>query len=310
MNERAGGAPKFVGKMLRSPHQGDRLTDARLPQGESQHREGAEPKSVAELAELARQQARALSGCVDREESTDDTSHFDEDNRLLELDGYRIMDSGRGDPAFDRITRTACRLFRAKVSHIGIMDGSRLWYKSACGPYPVETPREDSLCSVQFTPERVKETSVMCYGDMERAMESASNPLPFRRAVSLGLRFYASAPLITPSGMKLGTLCIGDTKPRDELSEEEQDSLQTLAGVVMDLMEARKLAAHFQDVCESKEWQIRMSIGMTNESQGSVASSESSRMRAWATAREQEIEKARMQELRLHNEQSLVNPDA
>jgi hypothetical protein len=137
-------------------------------------------------------------------------------------------------------------------------------------------------------------------------MESATDPLPFRLAAKLGLRFYASAPLVSTNGFKLGTLCIGDVKPREALSEEDRDTLQMLAGVVMDLMEARKLAAHFQDVCESKEWQIRMAacgIGPPSDLERSEASSESLRLREWAAGREREIEEARLQELRLQNEQ-------
>ena len=278
----------------------------RPPQGE-----GAVQKSVAELAEIA----RSLSDSVAPKDTDMDMSHLHEDSRLLELDGYRILDSGP-DSAFDRIIKTACRLFGTQMAHIGIMDRGRMWYKASCGfPYPKETPRQYTTCSIQFTPEAIEDTSVVCFPNLRRAMESASNPRPFQPAVKNGAHFYASAPLISPNGMKLGTICIGDSKPRDALSEEEQESLETLAGVVMDLMEARKLAAHFQDVCESKEWQIRMSHGMptrgigvlgaANEpqpEQQSAASSESSRLRAWGEAREQEIEEARLQELRLHTE--------
>lgn len=286
------------------------MDDARSPQQVGV----AEQKSMAELAEIAR---TFLAICVPPNQSIK-APQLREDNRLQELDGYRILDSGK-DEAFERITKTACRLFGTPLAHIGIMDDQRLWYKATCGPYPNETPRRDSVCSTQFTPELVEARSVVCFSDMRRAMENASDSRPFKRACELGLRFYASAPLISPNGMKLGTLCIGDQKPRDALSEEEEDSLMTLAGLVMDLMEARKLASHFQDVCESKEWQIRMSQGMPTHgigaasvaadepAQRSAASSESSRLRAWGEAREQEIQEARLQELQLHTELSQAN---
>jgi len=55
------------------------------------------------------------------------------------------------------------------------------------------------------------------------------------------IRFYAGAPLMTPDGYKLGTLCIIDTNPRPAgLDLAEKQNLRELAGMVMDNMICRK----------------------------------------------------------------------
>ncbi|WP_346016948.1 GAF domain-containing protein [Methylobacterium sp. GC_Met_2] len=48
------------------------------------------------------------------------------------------------------------------------------------------------------------------------------------------MRFYAGAPLLTPDGEALGSLCVIDTVPRPErLSPERSEGLQALAAQVM-----------------------------------------------------------------------------
>jgi two-component system cell cycle sensor histidine kinase/response regulator CckA len=53
------------------------------------------------------------------------------------------------------------------------------------------------------------------------------------------IRFYAGAPLITPSGHQVGVLCLNDTVPRPPLTDEEMANLEDLASIVVDEMEFR-----------------------------------------------------------------------
>ena len=51
--------------------------------------------------------------------------------------------------------------------------------------------------------------------------------------------FYASAPLITPAGHALGTLCVFDSVPK-ALTESQIERLRDLAEVIVGLFERRR----------------------------------------------------------------------
>jgi len=64
------------------------------------------------------------------------------------------------------------------------------------------------------------------------------------------IRFYAGAPLITPEGYKLGTLCVIDTVSR-VLSEKQKETLRILSGFIINHFELRKKSRQLKDTEEN-----------------------------------------------------------
>ena len=70
-----------------------------------------------------------------------------------------------------------------------------------------------------------------------RTARFADNPLVTGEPY---LRFYAGAPLITREGLRLGTLCVLDSKPRQGFTPEQDQVLQALTRQVMTQLEYRQ----------------------------------------------------------------------
>ena len=128
-----------------------------------------------------------------------------EQARLDELRSLALLDTLPED-RFDRITRTARRLFGVKTALVSLIDADRQWFKSVQGLDASELPRGISFCGHAILREGafiVEDTAV--------DLRFADNPLvvgaPF-------IRFYAGMPLHGPQGHRVGTLCIIDPLPR------------------------------------------------------------------------------------------------
>lgn len=161
----------------------------------------------------------------------------DEEERLDALRRYEILDTPQ-DGAFDQITAVAAEFFRVPIALVSLVDHDRIWFKSRAGLDASEIDRAPGLCSSAILSSDFYQVS-----DASIDVRTLANPLV---TGSLGLRFYAAAPLRTRDGFNLGTLCIIDREPR-ELTASEAAMLTKLASLVMDQMElrlaARKIAA-------------------------------------------------------------------
>lgn len=69
----------------------------------------------------------------------------DEQQRLAVLRSLHILDTPP-EERFDRITRTAQRLFNVPIALISLIDAHRQWFKSCQGLPVSETPRGISFC--------------------------------------------------------------------------------------------------------------------------------------------------------------------
>jgi signal transduction histidine kinase len=156
----------------------------------------------------------------------------DEEARLAAVRRYDILDTPP-DGAFDRVTALAARLFGVPIAIISIVDGDRIWFKSHHGTEVDQIGREPGLYT-----SAVMQTDAFASSDESLDPQLLSDPLV---AGEHGFRFYAAAPLISPDGFNLGTLCVIDRQPRT-LSEREIATLEDLAAIVIDELELRHAA--------------------------------------------------------------------
>ncbi len=155
-----------------------------------------------------------------------------EKTRLEDLYSYRILDT-TPEQELDELTEIASLVFNVPISLITFIDNDRQWFKSKTGIDANQTSREDSFC--RHTLNNPKE--VLVVKDSLKDLRFRDNPLVTEDP---NIRFYAGAPLETPTGSVLGTLCVIDNQPR-EITENEQRVLQILARKAMTYLNTRKL---------------------------------------------------------------------
>jgi signal transduction histidine kinase len=163
-----------------------------------------------------------------------------EGKRLERLRGYNILDTAQ-EASFDSITRIISKTLGVPISLVSLVDENRQWFKSHFGIDVSETPRDMAFCA-----HTIHHETVLVVPNALEDDRFHDNPLV---SGETALRFYAGAPLITPDGYKIGTLCAIDSKPR-ELSEDHKLLLQELAGIVIDEMELRRAR---QEVLKTNE---------------------------------------------------------
>ncbi|WP_425100647.1 sensor histidine kinase [Tropicibacter sp. S64] len=158
----------------------------------------------------------------------------DQAARLSDLHRYNILDTAP-ERAFDDLVALVARLLDVPVALISLVDEGRQWFKARVGLDEGQTDLESSICSHAILVDGITEI-----GDTLSDPRTLDNPLCCGRSGQM--RFYAGAPLVTPSGRKLGTLCVLDTVPR-VLTELQREVLRVLADQVMSQLDLRAALA-------------------------------------------------------------------
>ncbi|WP_224999035.1 GAF domain-containing sensor histidine kinase [Cesiribacter sp. SM1] len=165
-----------------------------------------------------------------------------EKERLNALYNYAVLDTEQ-EAEFNNIVQLASQICNTPVSLITLLDSNRQWFKARVGVDIPETHRNISFCT-----HAIEEHGIMVVPDATKDERFVNNPLvtgfPF-------IKFYAGAPLVTPAGYALGTLCVIDQQTR-ELTQEQLFALQTLSQQVVSQLELRQKVRQLNAIVETK----------------------------------------------------------
>ncbi|APX86064.1 hypothetical protein BV511_15990 [Methylorubrum extorquens] len=175
--------------------------------------------------------------------------------RLAALDAYAILDTAP-EKGFDDVVLLARNICEVPVALVSFVAGDRQWFKARIGFPDCGTDLNASVCAHVLT-----EPDLLVIPDLSRDPRTSSNPLV---AGGPRIRFYAGAPLRTPDGLTLGSLCVIDVEPRPAgLTLRQSESLRALAGQVMAQMELRQALADERRLLGQGEELIRTQAALS-----------------------------------------------
>ncbi len=169
-----------------------------------------------------------------------------EATRLAALRALQILDTSP-TREFNSLVRLARDLVEVPISAISLVDQHRQWFKAIEGLDCKETPREVSFCA-----------HTICAAE-PFIVNNAIRDDRFRENVLVRnapkIRFYAGVPLQLADGLRLGSLCVMDTKPRT-MTDIELARLQHLSEMAIALLNshARSIqSSHQAKIIEEQE---------------------------------------------------------
>ena len=129
----------------------------------------------------------------------------DEADRLNALRDLLLLDTPP-EERYDRLARFVAEQLDMPIALLTLVDGQRQWFKSRVGVEATQTPRDISFCG-----HAIMGNALFVIEDASSDPRFSDNPLVVGEP---HIRFYAGAPLSSPSGYHIGTLCVIDTVPR------------------------------------------------------------------------------------------------
>lgn len=151
-----------------------------------------------------------------------------EPERLAAVRALRLLDAQR-EERFDRITRLAATLCEAESAALTMIDADRIWPVSTFNMPREAIPRGQGLCYLAE-----KE------GELIEILDTHEHPVARESPIVCGppfTRYYATVPIFSRTGLRLASLGIGDTKPRQTpLSPVQRQGLIDLAAMAGEAM--------------------------------------------------------------------------
>ena len=171
-----------------------------------------------------------------------------EKERLLAVRASGILDieNKDADEHFDLLTSICATALRVPMCLVSIVGKNKQVFRSNIGLDATETNRESSFCGWTLLP---KEPKVLVVEDTMQDFRFQTNELV------LGpphLRFYAGAPIIV-RGVRFGSFCVLDTKPRHDMSGEDLNLLTRLADACAKTIEKTAMQMYFMDAIDDSD---------------------------------------------------------
>ena len=165
------------------------------------------------------------------------------DRRAEALAAYGILDTDPED-GFDDLVALAAHICGVPISIMSLLDHDRQWHKAEMGLGLREIDLESSFCRIAVD----EGNDLFVVEDATRDIRFADNAM----VTGGDVRFYAGAPMITRSGVAVGTVCVVDRVPRT-LNASQRSALQALARQAVALMEARTATAEVAIAARARE---------------------------------------------------------
>jgi diguanylate cyclase (GGDEF)-like protein/PAS domain S-box-containing protein len=149
--------------------------------------------------------------------------------RLEALYQYQVLDTAP-ETEFDDLTQLAAQICQAPIALVSLIDRERQWFKSKVGLNVSETHRDFAFCA-----HTILQSEAFIVEDATLDQRFVANPLVTGEP---HIRFYAGFPLVTPTGYRIGTLCVIDRYSR-HLSAKQLEALRVLSHQVINQLERR-----------------------------------------------------------------------
>ena len=188
-----------------------------------------------------------------------------EADRLAALKDYEILDTPR-EESFDAITKLAACCLDADSAGLGFGDERRVWIKSSWGQHVQEIPRTNSIFAMVL-----REDGPVVVPDLGKCSQLAGPLLTLKLSQA---SFFAAAPVRAPDGWIIGALAVFGREPRQDICQEDLETLQRVADLVTDELELRRLRKAKVaesprcagiEACEGESWpsceELRRALG-------------------------------------------------